>query len=348
MRNDLQGHKKPSTKVPANQQTTKRPVGASEFKIVRLRDCPVDIPVIDTPPEIVAYWRKHVPGAAWFNADKECLCVFLLNSRHKLIGFELVSQGTLDTILMHPREVLRPAAIHNAQAIIVAHNHPSGDPSPSEGDILATRNLIQAAEQLKIEFLDHVIIGDARLEKSYSSLRELGYFADDDSAPGSPASGSVSGDALDALAIVKSYAKSGISLAVMNNSYMKSCAKNFDGWQDLHLDRFHDGNYELVLVLADQIETDLDAWRDAITGKAKNPASINPKINTENTINAINHVLEMQGTEIGNRLANGAYSGSMLIRDHLQAAFEAACKVCGKLQSSMPVLKAGLASGGAL
>ena len=155
------------------QVKTKTPAAPGEFKIIRLRDCPVDSPIIYTPPEVVDFWRKHVVTAQWFKDDKECLCVFMLNVHHRLLGFELVSQGTGDMVLMHPREVLRPAAVHNAAAIIIAHNHPSGEPSPSEGDIKATRDLIRAAEHLKIELLDHVVIGDPRREKSYASLREL-------------------------------------------------------------------------------------------------------------------------------------------------------------------------------
>ena len=125
---------------------------------------------------MVGFWRKHVVCAPWFIEDKECLCVFLLNIRRRLIGFELVSQGTLDTLLLHPREVLRPVIFHNAAAFIIAHNHPSGDPVPSEGDVKATRGLVQAASQLKIDFLDHIIVGDARRKKGYASLRELGFF----------------------------------------------------------------------------------------------------------------------------------------------------------------------------
>jgi|ERR1039458_5067755 DNA repair protein RadC len=154
----------------------------AEFKVVRLRECPVDSPIIENPPQAVGFWREHVITAPWFKEDKESLCVFLLNTRHRLLGFELVSQGTLDTILFHPREVLRLATTKNAAGIFIAHNHPSGDPLPSEADVKATRDLILAAEHLKIELVDHVIIGDARLEKGYASLRELGYFYADDPA----------------------------------------------------------------------------------------------------------------------------------------------------------------------
>jgi DNA repair protein RadC len=102
----------------------------------------------------------------------------LLNTRRRLIRVEHISQGTLDTILVHPREVFKPAITANAAAMVLAHNHPSGDPTPSEADIKVTRDLIRAGQLLKIEVLDHVIIGHATQErpKDYVSLRELGYF----------------------------------------------------------------------------------------------------------------------------------------------------------------------------
>ena len=84
----------------------------------------------------------------------------------------------LDTILVHPREVFRAAIAANAAGIILVHNHPSGDPTPSEADIKVTRDLIRAGQLLKIEVVDHVIIGRATASraKDYASLRELGYF----------------------------------------------------------------------------------------------------------------------------------------------------------------------------
>ena len=79
---------------------------------------------------------------------------------------------------MHPREVFKSAIAANAAALVLAHNHPSGDPTPSEADIKVTRDLIRAGQLLKIEVIDHIIIGRATAEraKDYASLRELGYF----------------------------------------------------------------------------------------------------------------------------------------------------------------------------
>jgi proteasome lid subunit RPN8/RPN11 len=104
----------------------------------------------------------------------------MVNTRRRLIRVEQVSQGLLDTILVHPREVFNSAIAARAAAIVLVHNHPSGDPTPSEADIKVTRDLIRAGQLLKIEVLDHVILGCATVDrlKDYSSLRELGYFAD--------------------------------------------------------------------------------------------------------------------------------------------------------------------------
>lgn len=130
-------------------------------------------PVLDNPPTVVSFLRES-------NRLKnvESFQVLLLNTRKKLIRFEEISEGTLDTVLVHPREVFRAAITANAAAIILVHNHPSGDPTPSDADIRVTRDLIRAGHLLKIEVVDHIIIGHAAGErtKDYSSLRELGHF----------------------------------------------------------------------------------------------------------------------------------------------------------------------------
>ena len=102
-----------------------------------------------------------------------------LNTRRRLIAIENVAHGTPDQVIMQPREVFSVAIARRASAIILAHNHPSGDPSPSEADIRVTRDLIRAGQLLRIEVLDHVIIGTRSVERQrdYSSLRELGYWA---------------------------------------------------------------------------------------------------------------------------------------------------------------------------
>jgi DNA repair protein RadC len=132
-----------------------------------------DAPVLDGPELIADLLREE--NRAY---DVEHFQVVLLNTRRRLIRVDKISQGTLDTILIHPREVFKPAIAANASAVVLVHNHPSGDPAPSEADIKVTRDLIRAGQLLKIEVLDHVIIGRATQErpKDFVSLRELGYF----------------------------------------------------------------------------------------------------------------------------------------------------------------------------
>ncbi len=129
--------------------------------------------VLDTPDAVVTLMREDCRLRS-----VETLQALLLNARRRLIRVEEISQGTLDSILVHAREVFRLAIAANAAALVLVHNHPSGDPAPSEADIKVTRDLIRAGQLLKIEVLDHVIIGRATPErpKEYASLRELGYF----------------------------------------------------------------------------------------------------------------------------------------------------------------------------
>ena len=148
-----------------------------EFKITALRECPMPdaMDICETPEQAAAYWRRHIPQMPTFNPELECFVVLLLNTRRRIKGHTLISIGTLDTLLVHPREVFRPAIIAASAAIILMHNHPSGDHCPSEADIKVTRELIRAGELLKLPVLDHVVIGHPDLPKPYCSLRELGY-----------------------------------------------------------------------------------------------------------------------------------------------------------------------------
>jgi len=102
--------------------------------------------------------------------DREQFMVILLNAKNHVIDVESVSEGTLTASLVHPREVFKAAIRRSAYAIILAHNHPSGDPSPSREDRAITERLISAGRLLGIEVLDHLIVGDGR----YVSFRERG------------------------------------------------------------------------------------------------------------------------------------------------------------------------------
>jgi DNA repair protein RadC len=130
-------------------------------------------PLVDTPERVADLLREDFRHAA-----TESFVAILVNTRRRLVKIERLANGTLDTILVHARDVFRAAILANAAAIVIAHNHPSGDPTPSEADIKVTRDLIRAGQLLKIELLDHVILGRATTERprDYVSLRELGYF----------------------------------------------------------------------------------------------------------------------------------------------------------------------------
>jgi len=132
-----------------------------------------EAPVIDTPEAVANLMREDNRLR-----DVETFQIVLLNTRRRLIRVMAISDGTLDTILVHPRDVFKSAIAASAAAVILMHNHPSGDPTPSEADIKVTRDLIRAGQLLKIEVLDHIILGRATRErpKDYVSLRELGYF----------------------------------------------------------------------------------------------------------------------------------------------------------------------------
>jgi DNA repair protein RadC len=94
--------------------------------------------------------------------DREEFLVVPLGGKNQILGFHVVSVGTLTASLVHPREVYKIALLANAAAVIVVHNHPSGDPTPSAEDVAITRRLREAGELLGVSLLDHVVIGDER------------------------------------------------------------------------------------------------------------------------------------------------------------------------------------------
>ena len=131
-----------------------------------------EAPLMDTPERVADLLREQNRPYVVENFQ-----VIFLNTRRRLIGVQVLSQGTLDSLLTHPREVFSAAIARRAAAIILVHNHPSGDPTPSEQDIKVTRDLMRAGQLLKIDVLDHVILGHRTLERprDFVSLRELGY-----------------------------------------------------------------------------------------------------------------------------------------------------------------------------
>jgi DNA repair protein RadC len=107
--------------------------------------------------------------------DYESLRVVCLNTKHMVLAVEEVSRGTVNETLFHPREALRPAIARQAHAIILVHNHPSGNARPSDSDLHVTRRMREAGQLMQIELLDHVILGAPRKgEKGYFSFKDAG------------------------------------------------------------------------------------------------------------------------------------------------------------------------------
>lgn len=100
--------------------------------------------------------------------EQEHFIVVCLNNKANVISYDVIYKGTIDEIRIHPREILNYAIKHMSTAIIVSHNHPSGDPNPSESDIISTNKLNSAAKTIGISLLDHIILGN----EDYYSLRE--------------------------------------------------------------------------------------------------------------------------------------------------------------------------------
>jgi len=134
--------------------------------------------VVCESPELRGLYGSHarMPGAVagllrphLEHETSERFVALLLNGKHRVMGFAEVSRGTLTSSLVHPREVFAPALRELAAALIVAHNHPSGDPEPSMEDIEVTKRLSEAGKILGVPLLDHIIVGEGG---SFTSLRE--------------------------------------------------------------------------------------------------------------------------------------------------------------------------------
>ncbi|KAB2642081.1 MAG: JAB domain-containing protein [Verrucomicrobia bacterium] len=125
---------------------------------------------LDTPELVHA-----LLGAEMRALSRESLRVILLDAKLQHVRTEEVSNGSLNESIAHPREIFRPAFLYAAYAIIVVHNHPSGDPTPSDADHRLTRRLAEAATLLQIRFFDHIIIGSPdNGRRPYFSFREAG------------------------------------------------------------------------------------------------------------------------------------------------------------------------------
>ncbi|MBA7686637.1 hypothetical protein ES703_95088 [subsurface metagenome] len=124
-------------------------------------------PLVKTPDDVVGLVRGRLKGK-----KKEHFLAILLDTRGRLIKLSEISVGSLDGSIVHPREVFKEAISASAASVIFVHNHPSGDPTPSEDDIKLTKRLAEAGEIMGIDVFDHIIIGD----KEHLSLKGKGLF----------------------------------------------------------------------------------------------------------------------------------------------------------------------------
>jgi DNA repair protein RadC len=122
---------------------------------------------VRNPADVDRHFRERLRGAR-----QEQFLLLLLDGRHRLIREVAVSMGTLTASLVHPREVFRPALRDSAASIVLIHNHPSGDPTPSAEDRAITRRLVRAGSLLGVPVVDHVVIA----ETGFTSMREAGDF----------------------------------------------------------------------------------------------------------------------------------------------------------------------------
>ena len=126
---------------------------------------PEDRATISSPQDLF-----HILGPEMGLLEQEHLRVVLLNTRNQVVKMEELYKGSVNSAQVRVGEVLRPAVRENCTALVLVHNHPSGDPAPSQQDVAMTREVFEAAKLLDIELLDHIIIGQAK----FASLKELG------------------------------------------------------------------------------------------------------------------------------------------------------------------------------
>ena len=148
----------------------------AEYKVSMVRECGLEYKAkIRDSLTLIDFWHNEIEKSSWYDSEKEMCVVILLSARNHIKGYNLVSLGSMNSSIVEPREVFRPAIIGGAAAIIICHNHPSGDTTPSAEDIRITKKLVEAGKIVDIKVLDHVIIGKASDDsKGYLSIREMG------------------------------------------------------------------------------------------------------------------------------------------------------------------------------
>lgn len=152
----------------ATTKNRKKPLYVSRVKVIVVAEEAHDErPRLQAPEDIAAlpFLKKEL-----LESDREQFICLHLNTKNALISWEVVSVGSLTTSIVHPREIFKAAILANAASVILTHNHPSGDPSPSTADMELTRRLVKAGETVGIDVLDHIILAGER----HVSLKQVG------------------------------------------------------------------------------------------------------------------------------------------------------------------------------
>jgi DNA repair protein RadC len=166
------------TPAPAPQQASlfpladtrpARPYRLPIYRVMLVRDASLTLeqPQIRSSRDAAVLFRQHLSAV-----DREHFLVAMLDQKNKVIGINTVSIGSLTASVVHPREVMKPAILSNAAALVCGHNHPSGAPHPSQEDRALTKRLVDAGQLLGIKVLDHIIIGDG--SEAYFSFADEG------------------------------------------------------------------------------------------------------------------------------------------------------------------------------
>ena len=150
--------------TPSRTRTQYR-IPAFRLSLVRESTETADKKCITGPRDCFEILRSYLEGSY-----REHFVIFMLDTKNRIIGLNTVSVGDMSSSICHPRETFKAAIIAGAASIILGHNHPSGDPTPSADDVGVTKRLMQAGEILGIDVLDHIVIGDG----VFVSLKERG------------------------------------------------------------------------------------------------------------------------------------------------------------------------------
>lgn len=128
-------------------------------------------PSLSSSQAAQSFWKDYFKANP--NYDQERVLIVTLDTKHRVMAVYVITVGTLDASLVHPREVFKPAIIDGSSAIVMCHNHPSGDPKPSREDINITQKMEECGKQLGITLLDHIVYGDG--DGTTLSTREEGF-----------------------------------------------------------------------------------------------------------------------------------------------------------------------------